>query len=120
MYYKTKYFLAFILFSTTFYSCVPTRQFQELKNKNEKCVVERDSLKSFNESLTVKNTEMTSEIEELKKEIANLASSKADMEDSLSFYSKKYRVYKNLYDDLTSNQGKFISGNDKETKLLQI
>ena len=118
MYHKTKYFFAIVFFSAMFYSCVPTRQFQELKNKNNKCVVERDSLKSFNESLTVKNTEAVSEIEEIKKEIADLASSKADMEDSLVFYSKKYSVYKNLYDDITSNQNKFSVSNDKETKLL--
>jgi hypothetical protein len=47
---------------------VPTRQFQELKGKNEITVHERDSLKSKNEELTVQNTEMDAELEELKKE----------------------------------------------------
>ncbi len=118
MYHKIKYLFLFLVFSVAFYSCVPTRQFQELKNKNGKCVAERDSLKSFNESLTVKNTEMKSEIDELNKEIADLSSSKADLEDSVSFYSRKYRAYQNLYNDITKNKNKASASNDKETKLL--
>ncbi|MBE9468223.1 MAG: OmpA family protein [Bacteroidetes bacterium] len=118
MYHKIIRIFTLFVFSIMFFSCVPTRQFQELKNKNDKCVDERDSLKSFNESLTVKNTESLSEIEELKKEIVDLASSKADIEDTLSFYSKKYNVYKKLYDDNTLNQNKYDSSNDNETKLL--
>ncbi|RLD63738.1 MAG: flagellar motor protein MotB [Bacteroidetes bacterium] len=115
---KIKCLFILIVISTMFFSCVPTRQFQELKNKNETCVDERDSLKSNNESLTVKNTEQKSEIDELKKEIADLATKKSDMEDSLSFYSRKYKVYKKLYDDINTNQDKYSSSNDKETKLL--
>ena len=118
MYRKTKYLFLFIVFSVAFYSCVPTRQFQELKNKNSKCVAERDSLKSVNQSFTVKNTEMTSEIDELNKEIADLSSSKADLEDTVSFYSRKYRAYKNLYNDITNNKNKASASNDRETKLL--
>ncbi|MDA3892350.1 MAG: OmpA family protein [Salinivirgaceae bacterium] len=101
-----------------FTNCVPTRQFQELKGKNEFTVHERDSLQDRNESLTVRNTEMEAELEELKRRMENLAINKSSLKDSAHFYKKQYKVFKTMYDDLTSTNENVQKGRDKETRLL--
>lgn len=99
-------------------ACVPTRQFQELKDKNENTVHERDSLKNKNEGLTVRNTEMSAEIEELSKRLAEMANGKNMMKDSANFYKKQYKVFQTMYDDLSENQNKQDALRDRETSEL--
>jgi chemotaxis protein MotB len=99
-------------------ACVPTRQFQELKGKNEVTVQERDSLKSKNEDLTVQNTEMDAELEELKRRMGNLAHDKSSLKDSAHFYKKQFKVFKTMYDDLSTTSELNQKGRDKETRML--
>jgi chemotaxis protein MotB len=99
-------------------ACVPTRQFQELKGKNEITVHERDSLKSKNEELTVQNTEMDAELEELKKRMETLAIDKSSFKDSAQFYKKQYKVFKTMYDDLSDTHELNEKGRDEETRML--
>ncbi|MBI9068075.1 MAG: OmpA family protein [Salinivirgaceae bacterium] len=114
----TKYFLFILVGLLSIVSCVPTRQFQELKEKNEFTVTERDSLKSTNEYLTVKNTEMEAELEELKKRMGNLANERSGLKDSANFYKKQYKVFKTMYADLSDTQKSFEKGRDAETRRL--
>ncbi|MCK4662946.1 MAG: OmpA family protein [Bacteroidales bacterium] len=99
-------------------SCVPMRQFQELKLKSDKCISERDSLKSINEDYTVKNTEMSSEIEELKKQIANLTEDIAIRKDSIEYLYNKFSQCKTDKEDLLKRQNQLLKGSNKEMKLL--
>ncbi len=99
-------------------ACVPTRQFQELKDKNTRTVTERDSLLSLNEDMTVKNTEMAAEIEELKKKLEELAANKNELKDSANLYKKQYLLYKSMYDELTKNNNKNEKQRNKEVSLL--
>lgn len=99
-------------------SCVPTRQFQELKEKNEDTVSERDSLKSTNEELTVENTEMEAELEELRKKLESLAEDKGLLKDSANFYRRQYKVFKTMYDDLSDTHEMAEKGRDEETRKL--
>jgi chemotaxis protein MotB len=101
-----------------FNACVPTRQFQELKGKNEATVHERDSLKSKNEDLTVQNTEMDAELEELKRRMETLAIDKSSLKDSAHFYKKQYKVFKTMYDDLSTASEQSQKGRDEETRKL--
>lgn len=99
-------------------SCVPTRQFQELKEKNESTSLDRDNLKSDNEELTVQNTEMEAELEELKRRMGVLAIDKGALKDSAKFYKKRYKVFKTMYDDLATTQELAQKGQDEETRIL--
>ncbi|MGE4287505.1 MAG: OmpA family protein [Salinivirgaceae bacterium] len=99
-------------------ACVPTRQFQELKQKNAVTVNERDSLKSTNESLTVQNTEMEAELEELEKRFSLMASQQSGLKDSAAFYKKQFKVYKTMYNDLSNTQSSVEKGRDEETRKL--
>jgi chemotaxis protein MotB len=99
-------------------SCVPTRQFQELQVKNQTTVSERDSLKSTNEALTVQNTEMEAELEQLEKKLDNLAIEKSSIKDSANLYRKQYKVFKTMYDDLSNSNTQSEKGRDEETRKL--
>ncbi len=112
-----KRFLPLIIIAFLF-SCVPTRQFQELKSKNKFTVSERDSLKSTNEDLTVTNTEMEAELTELKKRLERLATDKTSLKDSARLYKKQYKVFKTMYDDLTESQDLTEQSRDAETMQL--
>jgi len=105
-------------FTLSMIACVPTRQFQELKSKNETTVNERDSLKSINEDLTVNNTEMDAELEEIQKRMEAMAIDKSNYKDSATFYKRQYKVFKTMYAELTNTQDKVDKGRDKETRLL--
>lgn len=109
---------AVILSLVLFGACVPTRQFQELKESNHSTALERDNLKSVNEELTVQNTEMESELEVLKKRMAGLAIDKGTLKDSAKFYKRQFKVFKTMYDDLSTTQELNKMGNDEETRLL--
>ncbi len=99
-------------------ACVPTRHFQELKQKNEATVNERDSLKSTNESLTVANTEMEAKLEEFKKRFDQVATERSSLKDSASFYKKQYKVFKTMYADLSNSHAVVEKGRDAETRQL--
>ncbi len=99
-------------------ACVPSKQFQELKEKNEAIVSERDSVKSLNEDLTVKTTELEAQVEELNKKLANEASNKAVIRDSAMFYKKQYKVFKTMYDDLSDEQEKQTTKDEAEMRQL--
>ena len=101
-----------------FFSCVPTRQFQELKNKNEICKTERDSLKGVNEELTVRNTEMESTIEELQKKISGLQKNKANLLDSIKDLQAHYSSTNKLYEELKIKHNQILSSNDRQDSLL--
>lgn len=116
--YKVHTSFAFIILLLLCASCVPTRQFQELKGKNEITVHERDSLQSRNEDLTVSNTEMEAELEELKRRMEALAIDKGSLKDSAHFYKRQYKVFKTMYDDLSESNNVAQNARDEETRLL--
>lgn len=109
-----------LLILTAVISCVPKKQFLELQEKNNVCMRDRDSLKSVNESLTVKGTEMQSKIELMGKRIEKLTASLSDMQDSAAYYLKNFNQYRGLYTDLLSRQDAIVKGNEKEMKNLLV
>lgn len=115
---KTKIILLFSIAFLSIASCVPTRQFQELKYKNESTVSERDSVKSLNQDLNVDNTEMEAEIEELKKRLDKLAINHNEIKDSATFYKKQYKVFRTMYTDLSDTQTGIDNMHDEETRRL--
>lgn len=99
-------------------ACVPSKQFQELKEKNEAIVAERDSVKSLNEDLTVKSTELEAQVEELNKKLETEAGTKSVIRDSAMFYKKQYKVFKTMYDDLNDEQEKQTTKDESEMRQL--
>ncbi|MFC2086099.1 flagellar motor protein MotB [Bacteroidota bacterium] len=97
---------------------MPPRQFQELKNKNDICVNERDSIKSLNQDLMVSNTERASEIDELHKRLDATSGENQLLQDSISETITENKVLQKINDDVTSNRNELLKGNAEETRLL--
>ncbi len=104
--------------ATSLVACVPSRQFQELKEKNQAIVAERDSVKSQNEDLTVKTTELEAEVEELNKKLQHEADTKTTLKDSANYYRKQYKVFKTMYEDMSQESEATAKANDAETRQL--
>lgn len=104
--------------ATGLVACVPSRQFQELKEKNQAIVAERDSVKSQNEDLTVKTTELEAEVEELNKKLQREADTKTTLKDSANYYRKQYKVFKTMYEDMSQESEATAKANDAETRQL--
>jgi chemotaxis protein MotB len=115
---KTSHLIVPLALILIFSSCVPLRQFEELKVKNDEVATERDSLKSVNEELTVSNTERASEIEELHKRFAAKAGENQVLVDSIDELQTEYKVLQQFNEDLKANNQEILKGNAEETRML--
>lgn len=106
-----------ILFIALFaLSCVPTRQFTELKEKNDQCRDENDSLRVSNEKLLVENKELASKLEVAEEKLKTYREGEG---------TRKYRELQNEherlqkeYNQLKSAQEYLLSGSAEETTEL--
>ncbi len=108
----------FLAFAAGITSCVPSRQFDELKTKEQKCQDENKRLTSENLDMNTKITELNASMEKLSRDMNDL------VKDSLK-RGEEYRRLTNLYNELTksydqllSNKEKLLAGSNEETKKL--
>ena len=107
-----------ILAVTASFSCVSSKQFNDIQEKNHKLQDERDMLKAENHKLTVSNTEISSKIKGMEDELENLKREKALKEDEYESLNKNYQLLKRGYNDLKQAQEELARGNDRETRRL--
>jgi len=113
-----RFVIFFFTVCSVVFSCVPAKQFRELQEKYQKSQEENNILKNDNEELTIKTTELASQIEVLKNEILTL------VEDSMSKSQELKQIRKNLvrldeqYNDLQFAQEQLLKGNAKETERV--
>ncbi|MFH1321747.1 MAG: OmpA family protein [Bacteroidota bacterium] len=106
------------LASITGFSCVSPRVVEDLKLKNERCEVDNVTLKAENEKLTIKSTEMSSEIEDLKSLITALERDTTIMGTSLQKMIKNYNQINELYELLLQKNKELLAGNVTQTTKL--
>lgn len=70
---KKLFFTLVLVFSFSLFSCVPLKQYKDLKSKNEQCEDERSYLKNQNKELGEKINEMQQLIDKLNKQISELS-----------------------------------------------
>ena len=99
-------------------ACVSTKQFNDLKEKQQQLQEERDLLKMDNEGLSVKNNELTYQVEMLKKAIDTLRKDSANIAENLKDLQYKYAQLSRDYKTLKISQDELVRGNVKETRRL--
>lgn len=99
-------------------SCVPSKQYEDMKARNKKCEDENISLKTENQNLTTIKTEQETKINELNKRIASLTSDTAIMGNSIRKLTKNYDKLNETYDLLLSKNKELLAGNAEENKKL--
>ncbi len=106
-------FLSFIQ-----YSCVSSKQFNEVQTENQKLQDERDILVAENEKLNVANTEMSSKLNKLEDEVAQLTNELQQKKEELDAVSKNYQLLNRGYFELQQAQEELMKGNNRETRRL--
>jgi chemotaxis protein MotB len=114
---KIKSYLVFLVFLISV-GCVPTKQFEDLQDKNDECQDEREILKSENKNLGVENTELNAQVELLEKRLKEWKQDSLERENKLHSLDIKYNKINRQYKDLQEAQDQLLSGNITETKKL--
>jgi len=103
---------------TIFFSCVPSRQFEELKSKQTKCEEDKASLMDENTGLKSKVTELEEQLTDISKRIKALEYDTTIMGNSLRKLTVNYDKLDATYERLLDQMGKIESGNKEDNKKL--
>lgn len=98
------------------FSCVPARQFEEVKEAKETCETERNELKKENESLTTSNNELQAEIDKMKIDKNSLVTDTAIKGNAYRTLTSQYDKINDLYQQLLENQEKLRAGADADAQ----
>ena len=115
---QLKKVVIFSIVISTVFSCVPTRQFNDIQKKNRKLLTEKDLLKSENQKFSVENKELTSEFKSLEGKIKEIEKQHRDKTEECDMLMKDFNRVNRQYVDLHKAQEELIKGNDKETRRL--
>lgn len=118
MFKKTRPLVFFFVIVFSCFSCVPTKQFQELQNKQAYCENELEMLKAKNLDLSEANTELSGGIEVLKEKYNNLLADTLDISRRLQFARERINRIENSNQDLLNQLSGMHAGNAKETRVL--
>lgn len=100
-------------------SCVPVRQFQDLKERNQKCEEERDYLKSQNKELSEKSAEDQLAITKIQKQLDALKLDTLTLGTSLRKMITQYDKINQLNDELMVKlKQKNIESTEEAKKIL--
>lgn len=99
-------------------SCVPLKQYEKIKNDNDRFIKEREELISENEKLTVENTELKSILESIENDKAKLADNEKSAASQLKQLQEENNNLKTRYEDLNKTYQSLLSGSDNETRQL--
>lgn len=120
---KTKKLINLIAISVIaglIFSCVPARQFEEMKEKKESCENDRRELKKANENLTTENNELKAKIDKLIIDKNALVTDTAIKGNAYRTLTVQYDKINDLYKQLLENQEKLRAGADAETQKAML
>jgi chemotaxis protein MotB len=109
-------FFSFILVSLA--SCVPSRQYEELKARKASCEEENARLKKESQDVTTASNELNAKVEDLKKRKDALEVDTALMGKTIRTINKNYDQMNATYNMLLEKNAKLIAGNADENKKL--
>ncbi|MEX2595772.1 MAG: OmpA family protein [Salibacteraceae bacterium] len=106
------------LFVLSLNACVPSRQYQELKAKQEECAEEREKLTSENRSLLAENEELKADLETITKRLSELKEDTSYLGKRHRQTAAKYAELNKLNDDLVGRLDRIRSEGDEENREL--
>ncbi len=107
--------MLFIIISFLF-SCVPAKQFEEVKEAKNSCQAERDELKKENETLSTEKNELQSELDKILVTHKALVTDTAIKGSAYRTLTVQYDKINDLYNQLLENQEKLRAGADADAK----
>ncbi|MBO7652539.1 MAG: OmpA family protein [Bacteroidales bacterium] len=110
----TRTILLVTVVSGILFSCVPAKQFEDVKAEKENCEKERTELKKQNEDLVTENNELKATIKKNEREISTLVADTAIKSNSYRILTQQYDKISLLYNQLLENQEKLRASADSE------
>lgn len=113
---KSKFFILIVFIALT--ACVPTKQFENLQLRNDKCEEDLEITKEDNKHLEIANTELKSKAGITNKRLEELSKDSIERENKIKTFDIKYDKLNRQYEDLQETQDQLLTGNISETKKL--
>ncbi|MBL0050305.1 MAG: OmpA family protein [Bacteroidetes bacterium] len=110
--------IAFSLIITALFlgSCVPQRQFSDLKERRDRCEAENATLKASYAEYETKTKELEKQNAERDLTIARLKKDTTDLSTSMGRLNNLYNDLTKSYDKLVTNEEKIARSKDEETR----
>lgn len=118
MFRKLSPIIIVISFLFVLISCVPTRQFQELQEKQANCADELEMLKDKNLELTESNNELSGKMKILKDKYQTMLADTISLSRRLQSARERLNRSEKSNQDLMNQLAGMQAGNAKETKAL--
>ncbi len=110
--------LFIILISFVVASCVPSRQYEEMKSKRTACEDELKQIKATNKDLTVQSTEMTEKNTLMKKQLEGLKSDTTIIGVTSRRLRDNYDQLNKTYNLLLDKNRELLEGSSNETSKV--
>jgi chemotaxis protein MotB len=115
---KISNLLAIAAIVGTLASCVPARQYDEMKLRKATCDEENSKLRAENSNVTTQNKELTATNVDLLKERQKLESDTSTLGTAQRRLSALYNELNNSYEKLIANNDRMMKGKDDEAKKV--
>jgi chemotaxis protein MotB len=99
-------------------SCVPSRQFDEMKVRVKECEDQNMVLKTDNQELMTRNTELMTRVTEMERKLRILEMDTVTLGTSLRRLNNLYNELTASYDKLLANNERLLSGSESETRKV--
>ena len=113
-----QHFLLPVLVAVFLVSCIPSRQFDDVKWAKDKCETDLAELKAKYETFTAKEKELNVRIEDLSKQTRTLSGDTTNLGLSLRRLTSSYDRLDKTYNQLLDNYSKLMEGKDNDNKKL--
>lgn len=113
-----KHLCAFAIVAFAVSSCVPARQFEEVKAKQKKCEEESATLRTQNQEFSTKLTELNTQLSEVQRRRSSLEQDTSSIGKSLRAITRNYDKLNDTYELLLQKNKELLAGNAEETKKL--
>lgn len=107
-----------ILLAISLTACVTQKQFNEVKDQNNKCQDEVGGLRKENQSLTTQKNELEAQMTEMKKKFDIMCIDTGTLGRTIRLTTSNYDKLNATYELLNQKSKELLSGNEQENKKL--
>jgi len=115
---STRFLILICLISSSSFSCVPSRMYDDMNTSKMKCDQENGRLKAENLELNTQKTELSQTIKDLQREANYLRNDTTTLGTGNRRLTNLYNELSISYDKLVANEEKLMASNQGETKKI--
>jgi len=108
-------FIIFVLIIFSSVSCVTQKRYTDLETKYKKCNDDLTSIEKSKNDIAVQNTELTAEVEKMKKQKFDMDAESSQLKDNYDKLQTEQSILSTDYTAIQQKYNKLLSGNRAET-----